>query len=111
MDIKTARACALKEQADRLWDYSYAGAARRHFVWWYRWATHSRLKPMIEKARMLKRHLGNILTYLKHRITNACSESLNAKIQWVKYTARGFRNTKNFQTAILFHCGDLDLAP
>ncbi|NLS94873.1 MAG: transposase, partial [Planctomycetaceae bacterium] len=33
------------------------------------------------------------------------------KIQWVKYTARGFRNFENFKNAIYFHCGDLDLAP
>ena len=94
-----------------LWDYTYVGVARKHFTWWYRWATHSRLKPMIEKAKMLKSRLANILTYLTHGITNACSESLNSKIQWVKYTARGFRNFNNFRTAIYFHCGGLDLLP
>lgn len=52
-----------------------------------------------------------MLTYLKHPITNATSESLNAKIQWVKYTARSFRNFGNFATAISFHCGGLDLSP
>ena len=60
---------------------------------------------------MLKTRLPNILTYLKHGITNATSESLNSKIQWVKYTARGFRNFQNFTTAIYFHCGGLNLAP
>jgi hypothetical protein len=48
---------------------------------------------------------------LRDRITNATSESINAKIQWVKYTARGFRNRQNFVHAIYFHCGGLDLAP
>jgi len=66
---------------------------------------------MKEKARMLKRRFENVITYLRHQITNAASESLNAKIQWVKYTARGFRNKQNFINAIYFHCGDLDLAP
>ena len=94
-----------------LWDYHYEGPARKHFAWWYRWATHSRLKPMIKKATMLKSRLGNVLTYLKHRITNAASEGLNSKIQWVKYTARGFRNVGNFINAIYFHCGGLSLAP
>ena len=47
----------------------------------------------------------------RHQITNAASESLNAKIQWVKYTARGFRNKQNFINAIYFHCGGLDLDP
>ena len=89
--LQTARAWALKEQAMALWDYRYEKPARKHFEWWYRWATHSRLKPMIQKAKMLKSRLTGVLTYLKHRITNATSESLNAKIQWVKYTARGFR--------------------
>lgn len=110
-NLKTARAWALKEQAMLLWDYRYEGPARKHFAWWYRWATRSRLPTMVDKARMLKSRLTNILTYLKHRITNATSESLNAKIQWVKYTARGFRNFQNFTTAIYFHCGGLDLAP
>ena len=94
-----------------LWEYTYVGAARTFFRRWYFWATHSRLPPMIEKARMLKTHLANVLTYLKHRITNATAEGLNSKIQWIRYTARGFRNRENFKTAIYFHCGKLDLYP
>jgi transposase len=109
--LKTARAWALKEQGMLVWDYTYRKPAEKHFAWWYRWASHSRLKPMIEKAKMLKRHLPNILTYLKHPITNAMSEGINSKIQWIKYTARGFRNFDNFINAIYFHCGGLDLAP
>jgi transposase len=108
--LKTARAWALKEQAMLVWDYRYEGVARKHFTWWYRWATHSRLNPMIAKAKMLKSRLANVLTYLKHGITNALSESLNSKFQWVKYTARGFRNFDNFVDAIYFHCGGLDMA-
>jgi len=110
-NLRTSRAWALKEQAMKLWDFTYPQAARKHFNWWYRWATHSRLQPMIDKAKMLVSHLPNILTYLKHGITNATSESINSKIQWVKYTARGFRNVENFKNAIYFHCGDLDLLP
>jgi len=66
---------------------------------------------ILGERRRLKRRIENILTFIKHRITNAASESLNAKIQWVKYTARGFRNQTNFINAIYFHCGGLDLAP
>jgi transposase len=110
-NLKTARAWALKEQAMVLWDYLYEGPARKHFAWWYRWAARCRLKPMVAKAKMLKRRLNNILTYLKKPITNATSESINSRIQWVKYTARGFRNFRNFVNAIYFHCGGLDLAP
>ena len=110
-ELKTARAWALKETAMDLYDYMYEKPARRHFHWWYNWAVRSRLQPMKEVAAMLKRRFENIITYLRHRITNAASESLNAKIQWIKYTARGFRNKQNFINAIYFHCGSLDLAP
>ena len=109
--LKTARAWSLKETAMSLYNYTYEGPARKHFQWWHRWAVRSRLAPMVEVAGMMKRRLANIITYLKHRITNAASESINAKIQWVKYTARGFRNKQNFINAIYFHCGGLDLAP
>jgi transposase len=109
--LKTARAWALKETAMSVYGYIYERPARKHFRWWHNWAVHSRLQPMIEVARMMKRRFENIITYLRHRITNAASESINAKIQWVKYTARGFRNKQNFIHAIYFHCGGLDLAP
>src|SRR5579863_2708119 len=94
-----------------LFGYGYERPARKHFRWWHNWAVRSRLKPMIEVGRLLKRGFENVITYLRHRVTNAASESINAKIQWVKYTARGFRNKQNFANAIYFHCGGLDLAP
>jgi transposase len=110
-NLKTARAWALKEAMMAFFCYIYERPARKHFRWWHNWAVRSRLRPMIEKARMLKRRFENVVTYLKLRVTNAASESLNSKIQWVKYTARGFRNRANFVTAIYFHCGGLDLRP
>ena len=110
-ELKTARAWALKETAMALYHYVYEKPARKHFQWWYNWAMRSRLEPVKEKARLLNRRCENIITYLQHRITNAASESLNAKIQWVKYTARGFRNKQNFINAIYFHCGGPDLVP
>jgi transposase len=109
--LKTARAWALKETAMALYNYVYERPAKKHFRWWHNWAVRSRLPPMIEVARMLKRRFANIITYLRHPVTNAASESINAKIQWVKYTARGFRNRQNFVHAIYFHCGGLDLTP
>jgi transposase len=58
---------------------------------------------------MLRTHLKNIVTYAKHRITNAVTEGINAKIQAIKKTACGFRNMEHFKIAICFHCGGLDL--
>jgi transposase len=81
--LKTARAWALKETAMAIYSYIYERPARKHFRWWHGWAVKSQLQPMIEVTRMLKRHFENIITYAHHRVTNATSESINAKIQWV----------------------------
>jgi transposase len=111
LQLKVARAWAAKELFTQFWQYQEAGWARRFFKDWFGWISRSRLKPMIAVARMLKRHLENLLTYLKHRITNAVTEGLNSKIQSLKSAARGFRNFQNYRTRILFFCGKLDLYP
>ena len=72
---------------------------------------HSRLAPVIETARLIQRHLPNVMTFFAHRITNAVAEGLNSKIQTIKKMAYGFRNREHFKTAIYFHCGGLDLYP
>lgn len=92
-------------------DYRYPCAARTFFTRWFWRATHSRLKSMTAVAKVIPRHLPNLLTYLRHRLTNAGLEGVNAVIQWVQKTARGFRNAEHFKTAIYFHCGGLDLYP
>ncbi|MBC7660237.1 MAG: transposase [Chitinophagaceae bacterium] len=109
--LKVGRAWAIKETFNNLWEYTYQKLAKKFFDEWYWWAAHSRLDPMIKVAKMLKRHLGNILTYLTHRITNGTAEGFNSKIQSIKSAARGFRNFSNYRIAILFHCGRLQLHP
>ena len=66
---------------------------------------------MVKVAQMLKRHLDNLLTYLKHHITNAVTEGLNSKIQSIKAAARDFRSFRNYRIRILFFCGKLNLYP
>ena len=109
--LKTARAWAMNETLMALFSYQRTHAARAFYKDWHQWAMRSRLKPIKEVAKMLKRRLELILNYCRHRITNTRGEALNTKIQWVKATARGYRNQQNFINAIYFHCGALDLNP
>lgn len=110
-DLKTSRAWAIKESLRHFWAYQRKGWAQKHWKSWYFWATHSRLKPVIDAARTLKRHEAGLLSYFAHRITNAASEGLNSRIQAIRVSARGFRNREHFKTAIYFHCGGLALYP
>jgi len=109
--LKTARAWAIKESLRDLWDYTRKGWASAHFRRWYFWATHSRLEPVIRAARTFHRHLQNVLTYFKHRVTNAVCEGVNSKIQTIIKMAYGYRNREHLKTAIYFHCGGLYLYP
>ena len=111
LHLKVARAWAAKELFSTFWEYQEEGWARRFFKQWFGWVSRSRLKPLVEVAQMLKRHLENLLTYLKHHITNAVTEGLNSKIQSIKSNARGFRSFKNYRIRILFFCGKLNLYP
>jgi len=107
--VRLGRAWAIKEAFAHFWEYSYVGAARTFFAGWYGWAIRSRFRHIKDVARLIGRHIENILTYLRIPITNAASESVNSKIQWFKYQAHGFRNEARFMRAILFHCGGLAL--
>lgn len=110
-ELNVGRAWALKEAFRKFWEYGREWGALRFFKRWYFRATHSRLKPIIDVAKMLKRHLDGLLAYIEHAITNAVTEGLNSKIQTIKSNARGFRNFEHYRIAILFHCGKLDMMP
>jgi transposase len=109
--LKVARAWAIKETARGLWNYATRGWALRAWRKWISWAARCRLEPMARVARMVKGHLWGILNAIVLRVTNAGAESVNAKVQWIKDTACGFRNRERFKNAIYFHCGKLDLYP
>lgn len=111
LNLKTARAWAYKEQMVEFWNQADAEEAAAFFALWYRSAMRSRLPRIKKVARTLNAHLGNLLTYFRHRITNALTEGFNSKIQAIKADARGFRRFENYRTRILFFCGKLDLMP
>lgn len=82
------------------------------WVWLYRlcsWMMHSRLEPMKDFARMIRRHFAEIVAYFEHPYTNAVLKGADSVIQNVKRRARGFRNMDYFATMIYLTCGRLDL--
>ena len=89
----------------------HPGAVRSFLSRWYWRASQSRPKPMTTVARLIQRHLPNLLTYLRHRVTNAGLDGSQCAHRVGEEDARGFRNAEHFKTAIFFHCGGLDLYP
>ncbi len=110
-NLKTAKAWAMKESLRGLWKYLSPGWAKRFLKKWCSWAMRSKLTPMKKVAGTLRSHMDNIVTFCRHRVTNAVAEGLNSKIMAIKRRACGYRNKEHFKTAIYFFCGGLDLYP
>lgn len=109
--LKTSRAWMLKELAMEMWESRDRATAKQIFEAWYSWAIRSRLDPMRRVARTMKKHLYGILNAIETGVTNARLEGINTVIQWLKRSARGFRNRERFRNSIYFHLGGLDLYP
>ena len=85
--LRVARAWAIKALAMRLWHDRSRGWAERMWNRWYGWAIRSRLEPIKKVARMIKRHWDGVINAVLTNVTNARSEGINAKIQWIKRQA------------------------
>jgi transposase len=109
--LSVARAWAIKEAAMLLFGYGRRGWAERMWQRWYGWAIRSRLEPVKRVARMIQAHWYGVINAATSRVTNAISEGMNSKIQWIKRMACGYRNRERFRNAIYFHLGGLDLYP
>lgn len=106
--LKTMKAYNLKELFKYIWDFSSVDSAREFFNKWFWKATHSQLEPMREVAHTLKRHVEGIISYADYQVTNSYVEGMNNKIKAIVHKAYGFRTTRCFKNAILFHCGKLN---
>ncbi len=110
-DLAVSKAWYLKELFRHFWSRRDRTYAEHYFEFWLEEVKKAGISSMNKVARMLKKHLGNVLTYFETYLTNAYSEGINSKIQALKANARGFRNFENYRTRILFFCGKLKLSP
>ncbi len=106
---------AIKENFRYFWSCVYAGNAEKFFKRWYSWAIRSRLAPIKKVAVMLKNHLGGLLSYFRHRATNATAERFNNRIQQQdsvdQVCRKRIQMLQNYRLRILFYCGKLELLP
>jgi transposase len=105
---KTIRAMHLRESFQSLYQGSTFNEFSTSLNKWYWWASHSRLDPMKDAARTIKKHWDGILRWWDSRITNGVLEGLNSLIQAAKAKARGYRTSRNFITMIYLLTGKLD---
>ncbi|MCY3629212.1 MAG: ISL3 family transposase [Bacteroidetes bacterium] len=109
--LKTARAWAIKELSQKLWQYKSRTWARKRWKQWLSWAMRCRLEPMKKVAKTVKEHLWGIINAILLKVSNGPAESMNSRIKTVKIRSRGFRNVDRLINAVYFYLGGLDLYP
>ena len=107
--LKTARAYQIRLAFQDLYDQPSAEAGAGFLKKWYFWATHSRLPPMIDAARTVKRHWDGILRWFDSKIANGLIEGINSLVQAAKAKARGYRSSRNLKAMVYLLAGKLDL--
>ena len=107
--LKTARAYQIRLAFQDLYQQPSTQTATAFLKKWYFWATHSRLEPMIEAARTVKRHWDGILRWFDSKIANGLIEGINSLVQAAKAKARGYRSTRNLKAMVYLLAGKLDL--
>jgi transposase len=107
--LKTARAYQIRLAFQELYDQPSAETGASFLQRWYFWATHSRLAPMIDAARTIKRHWDGILRWFDSKIANGLIEGINSLVQAAKAKARGYRSSRNLKAIVYLIAGKLDL--
>jgi transposase len=108
--LKTARAWLLKSVLQDVFTPANRQAGPELLRSWYKWAIRSRLSPMVDLARTIKRHWDGVVNWFDSQISNGVLEAINGLIQAAKRRARGYRNTQNMIAIIYLLLGKLDLA-
>jgi len=107
--LKTGRAYRIKLTLQELFNQPDRQAGEEFLKRWYFWATHSRLQPVIEAAKAIKRHWNGILNWFGSHLSTGFLEGINSLIQAAKAKARGYRTTRNLITMAYLIAGKLSL--
>jgi transposase len=103
------RAWVLKDEFEHFWEYNAPWAAERFLKRWTTTALKSRLEPIRDFVKMLRKQMHRITTFVESKLTNAMAEGLNRIIRIVKNRASGFRGLPAFTDIIFLTVGDLDI--
>jgi len=112
LKLKTGRAYRMKLVFQEIFSNDPVSFDREEALRkWYNWAMHSRIDPIVDFAKTLKRHWDGIVRWFVTRINNAILEGLNSIVQAAKARARGFRSVEYFKLIIYRVAGNYGCLP
>jgi transposase len=109
INLRSVRACLLKEQFQHFWDYSSDIWAGRFLARWTTMAMRSRLAPFKKLARTLREHRRELLNWIVARgvFAHGATEGFNNKARITTRKAYGFRSYQHAEIALYHALGDL----
>jgi transposase len=78
---------------------------------WLSWASHSKLPAFVKVARTIRKHLDDIVAYIRWRLTNGVVEGLNTKARVLTRRAYGFHSASAAIAMIMLCCSGIKLRP
>ena len=108
---RLCRAYLLKECFFAILDRRQPNVVRKKLQEWLAWASRSRLQEFIRVDRTIRKHLEDIIAYIRYRLTNGLVEGLNNKARLATRRAYGFHSAAAVIAMITLCCTRLDLRP
>lgn len=108
--VRTARAWLYREQLREILDRKQINVVRSTLLQWCTNVMRSKVEPMKEVAKLIRRHLEGIVAWAQTRQTNGFLEALNGLFQAAKRKARGYGKASTIRTVVFLLAGKLDFS-
>lgn len=108
---RTARAWLYREQLRDILSRRQINVVRGMLSQWATCVMRSKVEPMKEVARLIRKHMEGIVAWAQTRQTNGFLEALNSLFQAAKRKARGYGRFSTIRTVLFLIAGKLDFSP
>jgi transposase len=105
---RTARAWTYKEQLREILNRKQINVMRDMLQQWATNVMRSKVEPMKNVAKMIRKHLEGIVAWARTRQTNGFLEAINGLFQAAKRRARGYASFSTIRTMVFLLAGKLD---
>jgi transposase len=107
---RTARAWLYREQLREILERKQIHVVSEMLRQWCTNVMRSKVEPMKEVARMIRRHFDGIVAWTQTRQTNGFIEAINGLFQAAKRKARGYTRFTTMRTVLFLIAGKLDFS-
>jgi transposase len=107
---RTARAWLYREQLREILERKQIHVVSEMLWQWCTNVMRSKVEPMKDVARMIRRHFDGIVAWTQTRQTNGFIEAINGLFQAAKRKARGYTRFETMRTVLFLIAGKLDFS-